>query len=221
MADIEVTDGPYAVHGLPLERVTLHPERTDDGAWEVHETIDASDQADADGTYWLCRCGHSAAKPFCDGTHARIGFDGTETSSTTPYRDEARLMHAPGNVVRDDAPLCVHAGFCTRADTSVWKLRHSDVPADTDEMIAMIEVCPSGRLTHAPDATSADIEPTLTPGVLVSDDGPLLVTGGVSVSRSDGEPFETRNRMTLCRCGASTNKPLCDGSHAAVGFRDA
>jgi CDGSH-type Zn-finger protein len=51
-------------------------------------------------------------------------------------------------------------------------------------------------------------------------DGPLFVTGGVRVTRSDGEPFESRNRVTLCRCGGSANKPLCDGSHKTIGFRD-
>lgn len=220
MADIEVTDGPYAVHGLPLSRVTFHSETTGDGAWEVGDAIDVSGQADESGTYWLCRCGKSASKPFCDGTHARVGFDGTESASTSAYRDEARVMHAPGLVIRDDAPLCIHAEFCTRSDTSVWKLRHSNDPADTADMVAMIEVCPSGRLTVAADVEAADNEPLLERRVLVADDGPLLVTGGATVARNDGAPFEPRNRVTLCRCGASDNKPLCDGSHAEIPFHD-
>lgn len=52
------------------------------------------------------------------------------------------------------------------------------------------------------------------------DDGPLYVTGRIPVELADGEPFETRNRMTLCRCGASKSKPLCDGSHTESGFTD-
>jgi CDGSH-type Zn-finger protein len=47
-----------------------------------------------------------------------------------------------------------------------------------------------------------------------------MVTGGVRIRRSDGTDMEVRNRVTLCRCGASKNKPLCDGSHVDVGFRD-
>jgi CDGSH-type Zn-finger protein len=50
--------------------------------------------------------------------------------------------------------------------------------------------------------------------------GPLCVRGGIPVVGADGEPYEVRNRVTLCRCGASRNKPFCDGSHAAVGFTD-
>lgn len=220
MADIEVTEGPYKVYGLPLFRVTLHPEETGPGAWEVHDQIDVSDMADADGTYWLCRCGQSANKPFCDGSHPGSEFDGTETASTTPYRSEARVMHAPGMVVRDDAPLCARTGFCTRADTSVWKLRHSNNPADTADMKAMIDVCPSGRLTRAVDIYADDSEPPLPVQVLVLDDGSLLVTGGATIVRNDKEGLEPRNRVTLCRCGASANKPLCDGSHTDTDFTD-
>jgi CDGSH-type Zn-finger protein len=40
------------------------------------------------------------------------------------------------------------------------------------------------------------------------------------VERADGVPLETRNRVTLCRCGQSANKPLCDGTHRTVGFRE-
>jgi hypothetical protein len=51
-------------------------------------------------------------------------------------------------------------------------------------------------------------------------DGPLWVTGGIAVTTSDGTQLEARTRVTLCRCGASANKPLCDGSHKEVGFTD-
>jgi CDGSH-type Zn-finger protein len=48
----------------------------------------------------------------------------------------------------------------------------------------------------------------------------LWVTGGVPVHRADGRPLETRNRMTLCRCGQSSGRPLCDGTHRKIGFRE-
>ena len=51
-------------------------------------------------------------------------------------------------------------------------------------------------------------------------DGPLWVTGGVPVTMSNGQPLEVRNRVTLCRCGQSKIKPLCDGSHYDAGFKD-
>ena len=43
--------------------------------------------------------------------------------------------------------------------------------------------------------------------------GPLWVLGGIAVESAGGEAYEVRNRVTLCRCGASKNKPFCDGTH--------
>ena len=81
------------------------------------------------------------------------------------------------------------------------------------EIIAMIERCPSGALSYALNIHDEAVEQDLRKEMSVIPDGPLWVTGGVDIERSDGQPFETRNRVTLCRCGASNNKPLCDGSH--------
>jgi CDGSH-type Zn-finger protein len=48
----------------------------------------------------------------------------------------------------------------------------------------------------------------------------LWVRGGIPVISADGFAYEVRNRVTLCRCGASANKPFCDGSHYKISFRD-
>ena len=66
--------------------------------------------------------------------------------------------------------------------------------------------------------TGEQVEPDLPAKVHVVEDGPLWVTGRVPVTRSDGEAMEVRNRMTLCRCGASGIQPLCDGAHEDIGF---
>jgi len=124
-----------------------------------------------------------------------------------------------GLTVRDDRSICVHAGFCGTRLTNVWKqVRETGESTVRAQVISMIEKCPSGALTFRFDGD--DVEPLLAQAIAVTDDGPLWVTGGVSVVASDGEPLETRNRVTLCRCGASSNKPLCDGSHKTVGFSD-
>jgi len=180
--------------------------------WQVGEQLPVS------GTYALCRCGHSGNKPFCDGTHAKVGFDGTETADASGYDARATTYRGTGITVRDDRSICQHAGFCGNRASNVWKM----VPdtADTQvrsQLMAMIERCPSGALTYAVDGH--EIEPDLRPAVGVVDDGPLAVTGGVNVVRADGT-VEARARVTLCRCGSSANKPFCDGSHVAAGFRD-
>ena len=84
----------------------------------------------------------------------------------------------------------------------------------------MVELCPSGTLAWAPTRDADEVEPTLEPGVAISNDGPIWARGGVPVIGPDGERYEVRNRQTLCRCGHSGNKPFCDGTHKEIGFTD-
>jgi CDGSH-type Zn-finger protein len=97
---------------------------------------------------WLCRCGHSGNKPFCDGSHKKVGF--------------------------------VHDGTAA--------------PCATAELAA-------GPVTVT--ATRA---------------GPLHVSGPLTLFGADGKPVFCGTETWLCRCGASANKPFCDGSHKQVGF---
>jgi CDGSH-type Zn-finger protein len=212
------TNGPYLVQNAPVRRkrmvVSEHGEPL---TWQSDPILDAGDD------YVLCRCGGSSTKPFCDGSHKEIGFDGTESAPATSYDERARAYEGSRIVMRDDRSICEHAGFCGNRATNVWKLLKGDATEDSiarAEVIAMIEHCPSGALTYRLEPDGDDVEPDLRPGVGVVDDGPLFVTGGITITRSDGTTLELRNRVTLCRCGGSANKPLCDGSHKENGFRD-
>lgn len=211
-------DGPYLVHGrVPLRRT--RQVETDDGvpmSWQTTAELETDD------TVALCRCGQSSNKPFCDGTHDRQGFDGAESAPTDSYDERADRYPVAGLEMRDDRSICEHAGFCGNGRTNVWKM--ADGPArESDavraEMLRMVVHCPSGALTASTDDGRA-IEPPLATAIGVVADGPLAVTGSIPVERADGQPLETRPRMTLCRCGQSSIKPLCDGSHADAGFTD-
>lgn len=199
--------------GIPLVRkapvVTEHGEPI---AWKRGETIQTEE------TYFLCRCGNSSNKPFCDGTHKTADWDPTEAAPTGAYADRAKPYEGTGIVVRDDRGICTHAGFCGLRDTNVWKMAPKTDDTQMRSLVAaMVERCPSGALTYELDG--APVEPDLPREIALTPDGPLWVTGGITVERSDGEPLEVRNRMTLCRCGLSKRKPLCDGSHKEAGFR--
>ena len=121
----------------------------------------------------------------------------------------------------DDKSLCVHAGFCVTEKTEVWDLvDQAPDPAARAQLIDMIRNCPSGRLEYTDGAHDASLEEELSQEIGIVEDGPLYVRGRIVVESSSGPCYELRNHVTLCRCGASKNKPFCDGMHAEVGFRD-
>jgi CDGSH-type Zn-finger protein len=219
-------NGPYIVRGgIPLVRkAQVVSEYGEPLTWKKGEVIETGE------TYSLCRCGQSNRKPFCDGTHAKIGFDGTE-SADTGVTAERQVVFAGGTkiVVKCDNYLCMGSGFCGNRIANIQQM----IPDTADtvvraQVMAMIERCPSGSLTYSIEADEADIEPDLPQQIAVTTEitsdgpiaGPLWVTGNIPIERADGQPFETRNRVTLCCCGLSENKPLCDGTHRAMGVKE-
>jgi len=169
----------------------------------------------------LCRCGGSANKPFCDGTHARNGFSSQKLPGRVPdQRDDYVRQEL---TVHDNRGICQHSGFCTDNLAAVFRLHAEPFVdlsgADKDAIIAQVRQCPSGALSYSIDGVEyrdQQREPTIT----VSKDGPYRVTGGIDLpdeARAEGASTE---HYALCRCGGSKNKPFCDGTHWYVKFRD-
>lgn len=222
-AKIQISkNGPYLVSGgLPLSKEIIG---TNPGGESVQWRQEA--QYPRQARYALCRCGHSANKPFCDGTHEKINFDGTETASRKPYLEQAQVMRGPTLSLTDVRTLCAFARFCD-PNGQVWsQVNETNIDTTHDNFVRQTCDCPSGRLVAWDNATGKAIEPKYEPAVVLTDDpaqecsGPLWVRGGVQLIGADGFAYEVRNRVTLCRCGASQNKPFCDGSHASIGFTD-
>lgn len=219
---IKVTkDGPYLVSGSVslCKQTILADEQGESVEWEQDACFDDHQKCG------LCRCGKSERKPFCDGSHMDVAFDGTETAVRAPYAQLAEEIVGPILTLCDAPDLCVEARFCHRAG-GAWNLVHSEAPDTLATVIDEIAKCPSGRYVVKETATGEVIEPHLPPSIGIVQDppqncsGPLWVRGGIEIQSADGESYEVRNRVTLCRCGESKNKPLCDGSHAECGFRD-
>ena len=216
-------DGPYAVVGaVPLSRAAIGADSAGESVeWRELESLTAPPR------YFLCRCGQSENKPFCDGTHAKVGFDGTETASRETYAALAKVFPGPAVTMLDAESLCASARFCDR-DGKVWNLVGvaGDGPA-RDALVRQIGQCPSGRLVARDTATGAAIEPQFPPSIVLVEDpqenasGPIWARGGIEVVGADGVTWEVRNRVSLCRCGRSANKPFCDGTHASIHFDDA
>ena len=212
---VKVTkDGPYLVAGgVPLSEQKIGVDS--DGqcrGWEEGQRYPVQER------YALCRCGHSRQQPYCDGTHAGIRFRGTETAANTPYMDQATVYEGPGLRLTDAEGYCVGARFCHR-DGSAWDLtRDSADPVAKQTAVEESCDCPSGRLVAWEKGRQA-IEPDLEPSIGLVEDtqarkmGPIWVRGRIPVESAEGEVYEIRNRVTLCRCGRSSNKPFCDGSH--------
>jgi CDGSH-type Zn-finger protein len=208
-------NGPYVVSGgIPLQTKEI---RNDSegycSTWHEVTTFPLQEQ------YSLCRCGQSKNKPFCDGTHIKIHFDGTETADETPYLDRADKINGPTLSLTDADSMCVHARFCMRAG-GIWNLtRQSGNSEARDIAIEEAGNCPSGRLVVWDKKSGEALEPSFEKSIVVieypprSEHGPIWVRGCIPVESSDGHVYEIRNRVTLCRCGKSYNKPFCDGSH--------
>lgn len=168
----------------------------------------------------LCRCGASKNKPFCDGTHSDIGFSGAcERTETYPTRE----FEGDDLTVIDNIGICCHAGECVDGAPEVFFEWDDDVriskpdKASREKLMDVIRKCPSGSLVYRLDGEVVKTFFT-DPEIFVSKDGPLHVRGGIALNDDDAQPV-TDSHYTLCRCGASKNKPFCDGAHKDVGFK--
>jgi CDGSH-type Zn-finger protein len=217
-------NGPYRVYGdvSLVAKTQIVSEHGEPLAWRKDKQIDTQAHH-REQWYSLCRCGQSCDKPFCDGTHKKIGFDGTETADPRPTAERQETYAGDGTlIVKHDDTLCTESGFCgTRSAPLRDLVKVADEAGVPAQIIAMVEHCPSGALVYAPQAGEAEVEPDLPQQIAVTTEitsegpiaGPLWATGYLPVERADGQPCEMRNRVTLCCCGRSKNKPLCDGAH--------
>jgi CDGSH-type Zn-finger protein len=216
-------NGPYVVTGgVPLSIQTIMPNKEGlSWEWKKGRTFKI------DPVYYLCRCGHSKNMPFCDGTHEKIHFEGKETATRQPFARQAETYDGPTLTLSDAENLCAFARFCDPGG-KIWSLiENTDDPKARKLVIREAMNCPSGRLVLHDKKTGKQIEPEYPePSIGVIEDpvigcsGPLWIQGGIRIESEDGKPYERRNRVTVCRCGASVNMPFCNGSHASIMFKD-
>ena len=138
-------NGPYIVSGsIPLAKKIIGI----DAAGFSYEWCEGKKYPSKDN-YALCRCGKSKNKPFCDGTHIRVNFNGTETASREPYLDQAKRIDGPDLELTDAQVLCAAARFCDRAG-GIWNLTQQSMDSEAKK-VAIEEAgnCPSGRLVVA------------------------------------------------------------------------
>jgi CDGSH-type Zn-finger protein len=169
----------------------------------------------------LCRCGGSATKPFCDGTHKKNGFSGAKLAQ--PGAAKRDTYRGKSITIYDDRAICAHSGRCTDNLAAVFKYGSEPwIDPDGGTVEATIEAirkCPSGALSYALNEVEAPAQQR-APAITVTKDGPYAVVGSVPLTGQSTDAIAATECYTLCRCGASKNKPFCDGSHWNAGFKD-
>jgi CDGSH-type Zn-finger protein len=202
--DAEITPTPNG----PLQAERIKALKNDHG-----ETIDTAE------SIFLCRCGASKNKPYCDGSHEAAGFsDKRQLTEKSPVAEFA----GKEITVVDDFSLCAHAGECVEGAPETFFTKESDGrvshpdASPTEQIIATIKRCPSGALLYKLRGKLVHDYFTETE-VRVEKDGPLHVH---RAKLNGAARPATEDHYTLCRCGASKNKPFCDGMHATIKFRD-
>ena len=174
----------------------------------------------------LCRCGASRRKPYCDGSHEKASWDPRLTAQRDALLDNAEVIDGGTLQMTDNEKYCVFARFC-HPHGDAWSLTEQlDDPEARRLAVREASMCPSGRLMAWDKETMKPYEFRFEPSLGLIEDitigasGGLWIRGGIPMRRENGQTYEIRNRVVACRCGQSANKPYCDGTHAAIKWRD-
>ncbi len=169
----------------------------------------------------LCRCGASGHKPFCDGSHLGISFRSDKSDDRVPDRVDSYI--GKEIIIHDNRGVCAHAHFCIDNSPAVFDVKKKPWidpdAADPEETARTIRMCPSGALSYTKDGVTYQ-DQNRKPAVTIFPNGPLCIVGDIKLNDPTGATPESREHYTLCRCGASRNKPFCDGRHWRTRFRD-
>lgn len=124
--------------------------------------------------------------------------------------------------------LCIHSCICWKEATGLPEVFN---PAErpwikpdasvTNKIIEQVKKCPSGALTYYMNQesdTQQEQTTTIENIIEVAPNGPLMVYGNITIKDKDGQETKKHKVTALCRCGASANKPYCDGAHKKIGF---
>ena len=174
----------------------------------------------------LCRCGQSAIKPLCDGSHARTGFTDAKDPKRVP--DQRDTYHGQQVTIFDNRGICQHSGLCTDRLAAVFRTGAEPFVAPSggrmDEIIRAVRDCPSGALSYALDEAEAraqvDWDGTRPPAIEVTKDGPYRITGGITLAGAGGRARAAGRRAprasTTRSAGAGSPEQAVLQRHALV-----
>lgn len=165
----------------------------------------------------LCRCGASKNKPFCDASHREIGF--SSARETDRPIDRYRAYEGEGITVEDNRTICGHLQYCIHDLPTVFNREArpwiDPEGAEPQDVAALTGRCPSGALRSLIAGEPAN-RISVDPVIRIVEDGPYVVQGPITLEIEESLHPPVTDRYTLCRCGASRNRPYCDGSHLTL-----
>ncbi len=221
-------DGGYLLYGAPYisQQFILPDQMNESWIYQEGDHYPTTNGAEGEQATPLCRCGASHKKPYCDGTHAHVEWDRELTAPMDRLLDGARYFEGEELLLSDNESYCCYARFC-HPGGGAWHLTEdSDNPESRRLAIREASMCPSARLMAWGRGEDTPYEFDFEPSVAILEDpaaecsAGLWLRGGVEIENEQGERYEKRNRVVLCRCGKSHNKPYCDGTHAAEKWHD-
>jgi len=158
------------------------------------------------------------AKPSPAPTQAETASPAAAAPQPTQVADGVEEIESENLTLIYEGKRCIHARFCVTGAPRVFLANvqgpwiHPEA-MDAEELAAIARECPSGAIRYRRKDGHADEAPPPVNLVTIREAGPYAVRAEMHI---DGKPMPYR--ATLCRCGASKNKPFCDGSHHEVGF---
>lgn len=122
--------------------------------------------------------------------------------------------------------VCIHSTICWKGENSLPEVFDPRVKpwikpeaASTEKIIAQVKQCPSGALSFYMNDEAEQNKSVQSESIVETvPNGPLLVYGNIVVKDSNGNETRKNKVTAFCRCGASSNKPFCDGTHNKIGF---
>jgi CDGSH-type Zn-finger protein/ferredoxin len=171
-------------------------------------------------TVFLCRCGDSRNKPFCDGAHTSSGYSDLNRCENDKLQD----YPAPGITVHFNRSICSGAAECVKNLPAVFKNASEDwihpEEASVEEVITTVKKCPSGALTFTIDGKT-EVKQEEEISIRIVKNGPYEIKGPVECNAPKWSSNASQTNFALCRCGKSGNTPFCDYSHGEQGWNEA
>jgi CDGSH-type Zn-finger protein/ferredoxin len=179
----------------------------------------AGDDIEVEESVFLCRCGASQNKPFCDWAHAGSGY----SEKNECQNDKLQDFEAPGITVHFNRSICSGAAECVHSLPAVFKSASEDwihpAEASVAEVMETVRKCPSGALTFTVGGKT-EVKQEGSVSIRIVKNGPYEIKGPVVFDSPKWSLNASKTNFALCRCGKSGNNPFCDYSHGEQGWED-